>query len=72
MKELFRIEPFIIAHVTSFIIISIAVVVANIIKNKQETKQTYVANNTATVGIAEYVFIFVMGIVGAFVYYSIH
>ncbi|WZL73990.1 prolipoprotein diacylglyceryl transferase [Clostridiaceae bacterium 35-E11] len=77
LVEFFRANPivagsFTIAHVTSFIIIGVTMLIARFIKNKQEMRQTYVANDTVTVGIAEYVFIFMIGIVGAFVYYAIH
>ncbi|WP_242972985.1 prolipoprotein diacylglyceryl transferase [Anaeromicrobium sediminis] len=66
------VEPFTIAHITSLIIIIVAIFISRIIKNKEQIDEKYVSNNTVTVSNGEYLFTLIIGIVGAGIYYYIH
>lgn len=66
------IKPFTIAHVTSFIMIVIAIITGKIIKNKYQIEQDTAANDTVKVPVYQYVLIFSVGVVGAAVYYFIN
>jgi len=65
-------KPFTIAHVTSLVIIIIALIVNKKIKNKSHNEQEIVANSTATVGFADYSLIFSIAVIGTWLYYFIH
>ncbi len=65
-------KPFSIAHVTSLIIIIIALIVNQKIKSKSLEEKEIVANNTVTVGFADYSLILGIAVIGTWFYYFIH
>lgn len=75
--EIFRTNPIVIgpltvAHVTSIIIIIIALVANRVIKNRSHITQEGVANDTARVPVYQYILILVLAAVGLWFYYFIH
>lgn len=64
--------PFTIAHVTSFVVIILAVLVQRVISKKEYLKKDSVANATVIVSIAEYGLIALIGILGTIIYYTVH
>lgn len=64
--------PFTIAHVTSFVVIILAVLVQRVISKKENLKKDSVANATVIVSIAEYGLIALIGILGTIIYYTVH
>ena len=65
-------KPFTIAHVTSLIVIIIALIVNRKIKNNSLNEQETAANSAATVGFADYSLIFSIAVIGTWFYYFIH
>lgn len=65
-------KPFTIAHVTSLIIIIVALIIGSRIKKKGQIQHQDVENGIATVGATEYGLIAIIGIVGTWFYYFIH
>lgn len=65
-------EPLTVAHVTSLIVIIVALLIQRIIRNKEELRQESVGNATMTVGFNEYALISLIGIIGTIIYYNIH
>ena len=65
-------KPFTIAHITSFIIIIIALTVGKIIKDKSQPQNEGLGNGTVTVGFVDYSMIGAIGIIGTWFYYFIH
>lgn len=77
LVEFFRSNPIAVgqltvAHVTSFIIIIIAILISRRIKYTEEITITYLDSKSVTMGIVEYILVLLIGIVGIVVYYNIH
>lgn len=75
--EIFRTNPIIIgpltvAHVTSIIVIIIAIVANKLIKNKSQIAHESAANNTVGVPAYQYILILALAVVGLCLYYFIH
>lgn len=75
--EIFRTNPIVIgpltvAHVTSIIIIIIALIANRIIKNKSQIVQESVVNNTARIPAYQYILILALAAAGLWFYYFIH
>ncbi|MBB6216058.1 phosphatidylglycerol:prolipoprotein diacylglycerol transferase [Anaerosolibacter carboniphilus] len=66
------IQPFSIAHITSFVIIILALFIGRIIKRKQSDFQKDLVGSEVNVSILEYVFIAAIGLIGTWIYYNIH
>lgn len=64
--------PFTVAHVTSFVIIVIALIVNRIIKNRSEMKQEFDVNEAVKVPVYQYVLIVLLGAAGTWMYYFIN
>jgi phosphatidylglycerol:prolipoprotein diacylglycerol transferase len=66
------IQPFSVAHITSFVIIAVALGIGRIIKRKQLESKKDAIDNTVSVSIIEYVLILAVGLIGTWIYYNIH
>lgn len=64
--------PFTIAHVTSFVVIVLAVFVQRVISNKEILKKDSIANDSVIISITEYGLIAFVGIIGTIIYYAVH
>lgn len=75
--EFFRVNPivfgnFTVAHVTSLVILVIALFISRKIKEKYPVPITEGTNETVTVSAVEYLIIFIIMIIGIWFYYFIH
>lgn len=75
--EFFRInpvviKPFTVAHITSIVIIIVALIIRNIIKNKETMVETDLEDNNVKAYGYEYVLAVLVGAIGVFIYYNVH
>lgn len=75
--EFFRTNPVVIgsltvAHITSIVIITVALIVRNITKNKERMGKTDLQDNIVKVYGYEYVLVVLVGAIGMFIYYNVH
>jgi phosphatidylglycerol---prolipoprotein diacylglyceryl transferase len=61
--------PFTIAHVTSFVMILIAILALKLIKSNQKLEDDNSANEITTTPLYEYIFVLLIGIIGSLIYY---
>lgn len=66
------IKPLTVAHITSIVIIIAALIVRNIIKDKQTISEEDVQSNAIKAYIYEYILIILVGAIGLFIYYNVH
>ncbi|MFT9493446.1 prolipoprotein diacylglyceryl transferase [Anaerosolibacter sp.] len=66
------IQPFSVAHITSFVIIAAALVIGRIIKRKQPESKEAAVDHTVNISILEYALIIAVGLIGTWIYYNIH
>lgn len=66
------IKPLTVAHITSIVIIIVALIVKNIIKDNQVMLEEDMKSNAIKVYIYEYIFIILVGVIGLFIYYNVH
>lgn len=75
--EFFRInpvviEPFTVAHITSIVIIILALIIRNIIKNKERMEEIDLEDNNVKAYGHEYILAVLVGVIGMFIYYNVH
>ncbi len=66
------IKPFTIVHITSFIMIIIAIIAGRIIKNRCQIEQYDVLSNKAEMPVYRCILIFFVGIAGIIIYYYVN
>jgi phosphatidylglycerol:prolipoprotein diacylglycerol transferase len=64
--------PFSIAHITSFVIIILALVMGRVIKGKQSAVEEGAGAEKINVSILEYILVAAVGLMGTWIYYNIH
>lgn len=75
--EFFRTNPVVIgsltvAHITSIVIIIVALIVRNITKNKERMEKADLQDNIVEVYSYEYIIVVLVGAIGMFIYYNVH
>jgi phosphatidylglycerol:prolipoprotein diacylglycerol transferase len=75
--EFFRTNPIVIgpltvAHITSIVMIIVALIVRNVIKDKQTMSEEDIQSNAIKACIYEYILIVLVGVIGFFIYYNVH
>lgn len=66
------IKPFTVAHITSIVIIIVALIIRNVIKSKEKMEETDLEDNNVKIYVYEYILVVLVGVIGMFIYYNVH